>query len=162
MFPYLPLQSCKVKVIVRCMLGLLSLVAAAKAYSDVALSQEEVQEWAQQGFARADREVEKHHLEELKSLGRLNPEGIARLQSIDEMNQQYDSRKGLSRQAGDIAERARRVRALQYKLEEWAESSDFGAPRKRAVWRDEMRYLTHQTPELPELPPLPTSSTQNR
>lgn len=161
MFSHLALRNPAAVVVLLLTIGL-SFVAASKSYSDVDLSSEEVQEAAKQGFDRADRDAEKNHLEQIKAEGNFSEEGTARLRVIDGMNQQYEEWKKGSKIAGDVAERARRVRALQYKIEELADSKDFGAPRKRAVWRDEMRYLTHQTPELPELPPRPTSSTQNR
>jgi hypothetical protein len=109
---------------------------------------------AQQGSDRADREVEQHYLEEAKSEGNLSDEGRRRLTDIADMNQQYEKWKDLSRTAGAVAERARRVRSLQYKLAELDPSTDFSAPRKRAVWKDEMQYLTKQSPQLPELAPL--------
>jgi len=125
-----------------------------KSYSGLDLSPDEVKAAAQQGSDRADREVEQHYLEEAKSEGNLSDEGRRRLTDIADMNQQYEKWKDLSRTAGAVAERARRVRALQYKLAELDPSTDFSAPRKRAVWKDEMQYLTKQSPELPELAPL--------
>jgi uncharacterized Zn-binding protein involved in type VI secretion len=143
-------------ILAACML----FVTATVSYGDDELSPEAVKEAAKQGFARADRDVEKQQLEKAQAEGKLTKEGTERLKKIEDMNKDYENWKKnpfSDKKGVDVAERARRARAIQHILEKLKNSKDPGM--QKAAWEQELKKLEQGSPELPELPPPPSATT---
>ena len=132
------------------------------AYSDDPLPDEVVKDLAKQGYERTDRDMEIQKLEKAQKDGSLTKDGADRLKNLNDANKRYDNALdpknplGLSKQAAEVAERARKARAYQYAIEAFKKMEGRGM--EAAMYEKVLEDLMKGPPKLPPFPSLPIAA----